>query len=69
MKPTCTCCGKPINKSTLVNLEFDQRVGHYHDFGVPDTDSQGWFEFGPSCAKKEREVARKALSEHGLATS
>lgn len=62
-KPTCTCCGKLLNPKTLVQLELDQRIGMYHDFGgVPESASQGWFEFGPACAKKERTRARDALA-------
>lgn len=63
----CTCCGRKLNPKTLVQLELDQRIDRYHDFeDVPENKSQGWFDFGPACAKKEREEARKALDAAGL---
>lgn len=59
----CDHCGKVL-KSPAVPLEFDRRVGEYHDFGgVPDEYSQGWFDFGASCARTARKRARAALNE------
>lgn len=59
----CQCCGRRLNPATQVDLELDQRVGEYHDFGgVPESDSQGWFEFGAACAKKARAKAKVALA-------
>lgn len=63
ISPTCDHCGKPI-KSGRVPLELDQRIGEYHDFGnVPADMSQGWFDFGPDCAKKLRARAKSALAK------
>jgi hypothetical protein len=60
----CTCCGKKLNPDTMVSLELDQRIGQYHDFGnVPEESSQGWFDFGSACAKKEKAAARKLLNK------
>ena len=61
-KKTCQCCGRVLNPAKIVGLELDQRINAYHDFGgVPESQSQGWFEFGASCAVKERAKARQAL--------
>jgi hypothetical protein len=63
MKHICTCCGRTLNPATLVSLELDQRVGEYHDFGgIPESQNQGGFDFGPACAKKARAKAIKALN-------
>jgi hypothetical protein len=52
----CTCCGRPLAK--VVYLELDQRIWEYHDAkNVPADKSQGWFPFGPSCAKIARAKA------------
>jgi len=60
----CTCCGKKLNPATMVSLELDQRINRFHDFGdVPEESSQGWFDFGAACAKKEKAAARKLLSK------
>jgi hypothetical protein len=62
-KILCTCCSRVLNPATKVALELDQRVGEYHDFGgVPENESQGWFEFGQACAKKARIYARDKLA-------
>ena len=48
----CTCCNRKLNKDKIVFLELDQRTDNYHNFGgVPENQSQGWFPFGPDCAK------------------
>jgi hypothetical protein len=48
----CTHCKKPLEKS-VAWLELDQRTNKYHCLGdVPSDQSQGWFPFGVSCAKK-----------------
>ena len=55
----CQCCGKRIKAGAEVMLEHDQRDWTYHDFGdVPDDQSQGWFPFGASCAKRKRAEAK-----------
>lgn len=56
----CTCCGRKLNPATLVFLELDQRINRYTDQPVPEEHSQGCFEFGPACAKKEAKAARLA---------
>jgi len=57
----CTRCGKKL-LTGITPLEFDQRTGEYHDFGgVPDSHSQGWFDFGPDCAEILRSRAREAV--------
>lgn len=51
----CTCCGRRLDKTKMVQLELDQRTWTYHDFGgVPPEKSQGWFPFGKTCAAKKR---------------
>lgn len=58
----CLRCGKKLRE--IVQLELDQRTNEYHNFGgVPDNESQGWFEFGPDCAELLRHRARAALAK------
>lgn len=60
----CLRCGKKLRQ--IVQLELDQRVNEYHNFGgVPDGESQGWFEFGPDCAEILCQRARALLRELG----
>ena len=48
----CRCCEKALRGKTRW-LELDQRTNTYHDLGnVPSEQSQGWFSFGLTCAKK-----------------
>lgn len=48
----CTCCEKPLTRH-FAWLELDQRTDTYHDLGgVPAAQSQGWFPFGLTCARK-----------------
>lgn len=55
----CVRCGRPL--VDVVQLEFDQRYGEYHDDGdIPVDMSQGWFDFGPDCAKALRARAKLA---------
>lgn len=63
--PRCTCCDRKLNPETAVSLELDTRIGRYHD-QVPGEHSQGGFEFGPACAKKELREARVELEQAGL---
>jgi hypothetical protein len=59
MDEFCECCGRKLDPKRAVLLELDQRDGTYHDFrDVPEEFSQGWFAFGPLCAKRKREAAR-----------
>jgi hypothetical protein len=51
-KRWCTCCERPLVRK-FAYLELDQRFNVYHDFGgVPPLQSQGWFPFGMTCAKR-----------------
>jgi hypothetical protein len=62
----CTRCGRSITEKhggKRVQLELDQWLNEYHDFGgVNPEHSQGWFDFGPSCAEKLRQRARAAIA-------
>lgn len=58
----CTCCGRELSAAHRM-LEYDQRSGTYHDFrDVPETQSQGWFPFGLTCAQNlaDAETVRRA---------
>ena len=58
----CTCCERELTGSAFRWLELDQRTQTYHDFNdVPPEQSQGWFPFGMTCAKKlvAKEKARR----------
>lgn len=56
----CTCCERAL-KNKVAWLELDQRTNTYHDFGdVPADKSQGWFPFGPACARR---LLREAKAE------
>lgn len=57
----CECCVRTLNPARTVPLELDQRDDTYHNFGdVPPQYSQGWFDFGAACARKQIAKARKA---------
>ncbi len=50
----CTCCERDLSGGAVRMLELDQRTDTYHDIrGVPEDQSQGWFPFGLTCAKKQ----------------
>ena len=54
----CTCCEKRL-KRKFAWLELDQRDNTYHDRGdVPSDQSQGWFPFGMTCAKRKLAEAK-----------
>lgn len=60
----CTCCQKRLS-GKMAWLELDQRTNTYHDFGgVPQDESQGWFQFGLTCARNE---LAKASQSRGVA--
>lgn len=62
----CTCCERPLVRK-FAWLELDQRVDAYHDFGgVPPDNSQGWFPFGLTCAKRLLGEATRVLRERGV---
>lgn len=65
---TCCCCGKPLQPMRRVWLELDHRIDCYHDFdlGVPESLSQGWFAFGPECARRQLTAARAASKAAGV---
>lgn len=67
----CTCCERDLSGHAFRWLELDQRASTYHDIGdVPPNNSQGWFPFGLTCAKKlvKAEVKRRgATTEQTLA--
>lgn len=48
----CTCCKMPLRTKAIM-LELNHRSGKYANGGVPSDQSQGYFPFGPSCAKKK----------------
>ena len=57
----CTCCQRPLVRK-FAYLELDQRIDAYHDFGgVHPNQSQGWFPFGLTCAKKLNATAARIL--------
>ena len=65
----CIRCDQILDPAKVVDLELDQRINAYHDFGgVPESHSQGWFTFGAACANKERNAA-KAKLDTGTAPS
>lgn len=48
----CTCCERPL-KSKVAWLEKEISTGRYHDRGgIPAENSQGWFPFGLTCARR-----------------
>jgi hypothetical protein len=48
----CTCCGRKL-KGKVAMLEFSTKHCQYFDAGVvAENDSQGFFPFGMSCARK-----------------
>lgn len=48
----CTCCKSDLSGHAFRWLELDQRTQTYHDFkDVPESQSQGWFPFGLTCAR------------------
>jgi len=50
---TCACCGKVLNTAKAVWLEGSTVTSKYYLKGVvPTEDSQGYFPFGFTCAKK-----------------
>lgn len=57
----CLRCGKHVALDKAVVLEQDGRIAEWHDFGVPENDSQGPALFGDVCAKHMRVRARFEL--------
>jgi len=59
----CTCCERDLTGHAVRMLELDQRTDTYHDLGgVPEANSQGWFPFGLTCAKKLVKAHRAAIA-------
>lgn len=48
----CERCGERLNPATMVALELNSHTGLYSNGGVPESESQGWFDFGKACAAK-----------------
>lgn len=48
----CEHCGKKLDPSVAVWIELDNRRMIYTSEEIPEKDSQGYFPFGASCAKK-----------------
>lgn len=49
----CTCCGKALKQAGGVWLELSFITNKYYiDDVVPKQESQGYFPFGMTCAKK-----------------
>lgn len=46
----CYHCGKKLKK--VVQLELNNTTGEFGSFGWDESESQGWFDFGPDCAAK-----------------
>ena len=50
---TCSCCGRVLNTAKAVWLEQSTVTSKFYlKDVVPSEDSQGYFAFGKSCAKK-----------------
>jgi hypothetical protein len=60
----CTCCDRKLNESKMVWLELDTSTGKYTE-GCDESVSQGWFAFGPGCAKKALKKAWPVLAGEG----
>ena len=58
----CTCCDRVLNRKTLVYLELNWRTRQYSKESVPSEESQGYFAFGQSCAKKVLKIAAEATT-------
>lgn len=48
----CTRCGERLVPNRVVWLELSTVTGKYSETPLPPAESQGWFPFGMSCAKK-----------------
>lgn len=48
----CYKCGKKIKPGTAVSLELNAHTGVFSSAGCPESESQGWFDFGPECGPK-----------------
>jgi len=54
MKHYCERCGRKLDETKIVWLEYDQRDGTYHNRGdIPAEYNQGGFAFGADCAATE----------------
>lgn len=54
---TCACCGRKLNEKSTVWLEQSFVTAKFYiDNVVPQKDSQGYFPFGMTCAKKIAEA-------------
>ena len=49
----CSCCGKVLKTNKAIWLELSTKTSKYYlKDVVPEQDSQGYFPFGITCAKK-----------------
>lgn len=56
----CFCCGRKLNLGKMVALELNVNTNEFSSIGWDEKDSQGWFNFGPACAKKIDVERKKA---------
>ena len=63
----CNRCDRELDEAKAVWLELDMLTGLYHAEGnfPEDGESQGHFEFGAACARKELAETRAELAEGG----
>ncbi len=62
----CECCGRKLDPSKAVWLEYDRRDGTYHNFGdIPDDHNQGGFSFGRGCSRRKIADAKRLRENIG----
>ncbi len=54
----CTWCGKKLNPNRTTWLNLSSRTGRYYAEQVPESEDQGWLEFGADCAKSYLKSSR-----------
>lgn len=57
----CTRCGELLSADSITWLELNCRTGQYSAAGatrLPSDESQGYFPFGPDCAKRPNKPPR-----------
>ena len=55
MREYCYKCGRRLDDDRIVWLELDTETGEFQPEGsepLPEERSQGYFPFGPDCARK-----------------
>jgi len=58
----CYHCGRKLTKR--VQLELNSATGSWGSCGWDESESQGWFEFGPNCAAKLDQHADRLDHKH-----